>query len=156
MPKWLNKVSIIALILIQRLLDYLPCTCKIHGQYHFWVLNFHLLCDFQNFCGTFYDFWNAKGLKGHILLEVFQNKVTCKKAVSKGWCKWSNALMLTWFDSPTNIYIACNHPLLCDCSFCTTQSLVQDFCILFYKCIALDNFLYMYYIIRCLSNLLAP
>ena len=26
----------------------------------------------------------------HILLELFQNKLKCKKAVSKGWCKESS------------------------------------------------------------------
>ena len=26
----------------------------------------------------------------HILLDMFQNKVKCKNAVSKGWCKESN------------------------------------------------------------------
>ena len=29
------------------------------GQDHFWSLNCYLLTDFQSFCGTSYEFWNA-------------------------------------------------------------------------------------------------
>ena len=38
-PKHLNKVTKFARILNLRLFYYLPCTCKIPGQDHFWVLN---------------------------------------------------------------------------------------------------------------------
>ena len=66
-----------------KFLDYLPCTCKIPGQDHFLAFNF------QNFCGTFYDFLNAKGLQYLISIWMFWNKAIFKKVVSKGWCKES-------------------------------------------------------------------
>ena len=67
----MNKVTKFARILNLNFLDYPPCTCKIPGQDHFWALNFYLLTDFQFFCGTFYDFWNANGWQYHIYMRVF-------------------------------------------------------------------------------------
>ena len=38
--------------------------------------------------------------KGHNFLEVFQNKLICKKAVSKEWCKKSSLSGCAgWFES---------------------------------------------------------
>ena len=59
------------------------------------ALIFYLSTDFQNFCGTFYDFWNAKQRYFHILMEIFQYKVICKRAIAKGWCKESRGNILT-------------------------------------------------------------
>ena len=39
--------------------------------------------DFQNFCGTFYDLWNAKW---SYFLEGFQKSEILKNAVSGRWC----------------------------------------------------------------------
>ena len=60
------------------------------SQDYFWVLNFHLLTHFLIFCGTFYDFWNAKRRldQDHICKWMIKNKVICKK-ISKRWCKES-------------------------------------------------------------------
>ena len=36
-------------------------------------------------------FFKTVGVQDHILLEVSQDKVICKKVVSKGWCKESSS-----------------------------------------------------------------
>ena len=58
--KRLNKVAKFARNLYLRFLDYLPCTCKIPGQDHFWALNFYLWADLQNFVALFTTFGMQK------------------------------------------------------------------------------------------------
>ena len=56
----LNKVTKFARTLNLRFLDYLPCTCKIPGQDHFWALIFFYEQIFKIFVALFTT-WNAKG-----------------------------------------------------------------------------------------------
>ena len=68
-----------------------PCLYFLNGksprQDYFWPLNFYLSTNFQNFCGAFIDFLMQND--EYISLKVFQKKMICKKAVSRGWCKES-------------------------------------------------------------------
>ena len=72
-------------------------------------INFYLLSHFQNFCDTFRTFGMfgmQKDDKITFLLEVSQNKVICKKAVSKGcWCKESSLLSTHEQEKPRSVFL---------------------------------------------------
>ena len=51
---------------------------------------------FSKFLWHFLRLWTAKGWYYHILLDMLQKMVKCKKAVSKGWCKDSRHARAWW------------------------------------------------------------
>ena len=51
---------------------------------------FYIFTDFHFFfVALFTTFGMQKDKKDHVLLEMLENKMIFKKAVSKGWCKES-------------------------------------------------------------------
>ena len=57
---------------------------------YFWALNLYLLTDLKIVVALFTTFRMQEDDTFTFLLEMFQFKVICKKAVSKGWCKESS------------------------------------------------------------------
>ena len=76
----MNRVTKFARILNLRILDYLPCTCKIPGQDHFWALNFYFIEPiFKIFVALFTTFGMQKDDNIRFISWCFRTRLFAKR-----------------------------------------------------------------------------
>ena len=93
--KHLKIVTKFARILNLRVLDLLPCTCKIPGQDHFWGVKFLFMGRFSKFLWHFLPLLECKRMMiSYLYVGFLELQQGDKKVVSKGWCKESRNISM--------------------------------------------------------------